>query len=214
MKVIVVGNGRVGKTSLVRRFATGKYDEGYKQTIGVAFTEKEKYIEECKQAVTFHLWDTAGQEEFAEMTKQYYRGAKGCVLAFSTTDRDSFEAIPTWNEKVKRECDENMCKILIQNKYDLRDKSVVTDEEADKLAADLGLKFYRSSVKNGDMVEDIFDYLAGQYYKQQETVIESVKARKAENKNEEPDFESPFSLAELEKRQEENRKKRKKECCT
>lgn len=60
MKVIVVGNGRVGKTSLVRRFATGKYDEGYKQTIGVAFTEKEKYIESCQKAVTFMLWDTAG----------------------------------------------------------------------------------------------------------------------------------------------------------
>jgi Ras-related protein Rab-23 len=88
------------------------------------------------------------------MTKQYYRGAKGCVLAFSTTDRDSFEAIPEWHEKVKRECDESLCKILIQNKYDLKEKAVVTDEEADKLAETLGLKFYRSSVKNGDMVED------------------------------------------------------------
>jgi Ras-related protein Rab-23 len=175
MKVIVVGNGRVGKTSLVRRFATGRYDEGYKQTIGVAFTEKEKYVESCQRAVTFMLWDTAGfvilyyykhildrQEEFAEMTKQYYRGAKGCVLAFSTTDRDSFDAIPEWNEKVKRECDESLCKILIQNKYDLKEKAVVTDEEADSLAESLGLKFYRSSVKNGDMVEDsmmIFVYL-------------------------------------------------------
>jgi GTPase SAR1 family protein len=60
MKVIVVGNGRVGKTSLVRRFATGRYDEGYKQTIGVAFTEKEKFVESCQRAVTFMLWDTAG----------------------------------------------------------------------------------------------------------------------------------------------------------
>jgi Ras-related protein Rab-23 len=163
MKVIVVGNGRVGKTSLVRQFATGKYDENYKQTIGVSFTEKKMFVKEIEQNITFMLWDTAGQEEFAEMTKQYYRGAKACVLAFSTTDRASFEAIEKWNEKVLHECEEGICRVLIQNKIDLFSERVIEDSEAESLAERLQVKFFKASVKNNFNVDAIFTHLAVQY---------------------------------------------------
>lgn len=70
------------------------------------------------------LFDTAGQEEFAQVVTSYYRGAQACVLAFSTTDRASFEAIPDWKRKVENECGE-IPTVLVQNKIDLMDQAVV-----------------------------------------------------------------------------------------
>lgn len=76
------------------------------------------------QTVKFMLWDTAGQEEFDAVTRRYYRGAGACVVAFSTTDRNSFEAIAKWIDKVTQECGE-ISMVLIQNKVDLIDQTVV-----------------------------------------------------------------------------------------
>ena len=70
------------------------------------------------------LWDTAGQEEFDAITKAYYRGAQACVLAFSTTDRDSLVAIDSWKKKVEDEVGE-IAMVLVQNKVDLVDEAVV-----------------------------------------------------------------------------------------
>jgi len=228
MKVIVVGNGRVGKTSLVRQFATGKYDENYKQTIGVSFTEKEMFVKDIEQNITFMLWDTAGQEEFAEMTKQYYRGAKACVLAFSTTDRASFEAIETWNEKVLKECDDSICRVLIQNKIDLLSERVVEEDEAEQLATRLQVKFYRASVKNNFNVDNVFQYVAVEYMKQKQQQQQQQSQGKAgrgnannnqnnvNTKNNRDDIftDRPFNLEKASKKAENNGKtKNSNKCC-
>ncbi|OXU22651.1 hypothetical protein TSAR_016278 [Trichomalopsis sarcophagae] len=97
LKVVIVGNGAVGKSSMIQRFCKGTYTRDYKKTIGVDFLERE--IEVDGEDVRLMLWDTAGQEEFDAITAAYYRGAHACVLAFSATDRDSFDAIPSWKLK-------------------------------------------------------------------------------------------------------------------
>ena len=84
LKVIVVGNGRVGKTSMITRFAKNSYSDEYKKTLGVDFLEKEMFVKSEGETVNFHIWDTAGQEEYDSLTKKYYRGARVCILAFST----------------------------------------------------------------------------------------------------------------------------------
>lgn len=100
LKVVVVGNGAVGKSSLIQRYCKGVFTAEYKKTIGVDFLERQLSIR--GEDVRLMLWDTAGQEEFDAITKAYYRGAQGCVLAFSTTDRESFRAIESWRKKVCR----------------------------------------------------------------------------------------------------------------
>lgn len=77
----------------------------------------------CEE-VRLMLWDTAGQEEFDAITKAYYRGAQAAVLAFSTTDRTSFDAIRSWKKKVEDECGE-IPMVIVQNKIDLVDQAVV-----------------------------------------------------------------------------------------
>ncbi|XP_077345634.1 ras-related protein Rab-23-like isoform X2 [Lithobates pipiens] len=159
IKVVVVGNGAVGKSSMIQRYCKGIFTKDYKKTIGVDFLERQIQINE--EDVRLMLWDTAGQEEFDAITKAYYRGAQSCVLVFSTTDRESFEAVPSWREKVMAEVGD-IPTVLVQNKIDLLDDTV-KNEEAEALAKRLKLRFYRTSVKEDLNVTEVFKYLADKY---------------------------------------------------
>mmetsp|Transcript_3167 Transcript_3167/g.11071 ORF Transcript_3167/g.11071 Transcript_3167/m.11071 type:complete len:249 (-) Transcript_3167:500-1246(-) len=175
IKVLVVGNGNVGKTSMIRRYCKGVYTDEYKKTIGVDFLEKSTYIQALGEEVRLMLWDTAGQEEFESITRAYYRGAGACVLTFSTVDRDSFDALPKWMDKVQQECGPiAMC--LVQNKVDLIDQAVVTPEEAENMARRLQLKFYRTCVKENLNVDAVFEYLAERGAGQTESAVDTIQA--------------------------------------
>ncbi|KAH3733818.1 ras-related protein Rab-23-like [Dreissena polymorpha] len=163
IKVVVVGNGAVGKSSMIQRYCKGIFTKDYKKTIGVDFLERQ--IEVQSEDIRLMLWDTAGQEEFDAITKAYYRGAQACVLAFSTVDRDSFEAIESWKRKVEDEVGE-ISMVIVQNKIDLIDDAVVKNDEAEALAKKLRLRFYRTSVKDNLNVEEVFRYLAEKYLQQ------------------------------------------------
>jgi len=171
IKVVVVGNGAVGKSSLIQRYCKGVFTKDYKKTIGVDFLERQLKINE--EDIRLMLWDTAGQEEFGAITRSYYRGAQACVLAFSTTDRDSFEAIEEWQKKLNDEVPSDIPLVLIQNKIDLLDQAVVQQEDADQLAKKLKVRFYRTSVKEDLNVNEVFKYLVEKHIeklrKEQET---------------------------------------------
>ncbi|XP_013396655.1 ras-related protein Rab-23 [Lingula anatina] len=169
IKVVVVGNGAVGKSSMIQRYCKGIFTKDYKKTIGVDFLERQ--IEINCEDVRLMLWDTAGQEEFDAITKAYYRGAQACVLAFSSTDRDSFDAIQSWKKKVEDEVGE-LAMVLVQNKIDLEDEAVVQQEEGEELAKQLKLRFYRTSVKDNVNVDEVFKYLAEKYLQEINTVVE------------------------------------------
>ncbi|XP_030839200.1 ras-related protein Rab-23 [Strongylocentrotus purpuratus] len=160
IKVVIVGNGAVGKSSMIQRYCKGIFTKDYKKTIGVDFLERQ--IEFNDEDVRLMLWDTAGQEEFDAITKSYYRGAQAGVLVFSTVDRDSFEAIDKWRVKVEDEVG-NIPLVLVQNKIDLVEQAVLEPEEAEALAKRMKLRFYRTSVKENLNVEDVFRYLTERY---------------------------------------------------
>ncbi|CAD5112177.1 DgyrCDS1410 [Dimorphilus gyrociliatus] len=157
IKVIIVGNGAVGKSSMIQRYCKGFFTKNYKKTIGVDFLEKEIEIEE--DLFRLMLWDTAGQEEYDAITKSYYRGAQACIIVFSTVDSDSFEAVPIWNQKVIDEVG-HVNTVLVLNKMDLIRGALVTELDADNLAKKMNMKLFKTSVKNNENVNDIFTYLA------------------------------------------------------
>lgn len=178
MKVLIVGNGAVGKSSMIQRYCKGVYTDDYKKTIGVDFLERK--ISLMDEELRLMIWDTAGQEEFDAMTKTYYRGAAACVVAFSTTDRDSFEAVGKWIEKVENECD-RIPMVMVQNKVDLIDRAVMTVTEANDLAEAKRLKLYRTSVQDNKQVDDVFRYLAEEYLKKLKAE-DSARAASAQTK--------------------------------
>ena len=116
MQVLIVGNGAVGKSSMIQRYCRGTFTKSYKKTIGVDFLEKQLRVQ--GEEVRLMLWDTAGQEEFDCITRSYYRGAQACVITFSTTDRSSLLAVRRWRKKVEEECGD-IPMVLVQNKIDL-----------------------------------------------------------------------------------------------
>lgn len=154
---VIVGNGGVGKSSMIQRYCKGIFTKDYKKTIGVDFLERQ--IEIDGEDVRIMLWDTAGQEEFDCITKAYYRGAQASVLVFSTTDRASFEAIKDWKRKVENECNE-IPTVIVQNKIDLIEQAVVTADEVETLAKMLNCRLIRTSVKEDINVASVFRYLA------------------------------------------------------
>mmetsp|Transcript_131622 Transcript_131622/g.281442 ORF Transcript_131622/g.281442 Transcript_131622/m.281442 type:complete len:251 (+) Transcript_131622:104-856(+) len=162
VKVIVVGNGQVGKTSMITRFAKGIFTNEYKKTIGVDFLEKRMHLASIGEEVTYLLWDTAGQEEYDAITRTYYKGAGACILAFSTTDRASFDAVESWHRKVTDECGP-IAMVLVQNKVDLMDSAVMEPREVEFIAKRLGLKLYRMCVKDDLNVSDVFQHLGAEF---------------------------------------------------
>lgn len=162
VKVIIVGNGQVGKTSMITRFAKGIFTNEYKKTLAVDFLEKKQYLNAIGEEVTFFLWDTAGQEEYDAITRTYYKGAGAAILAFSTVDRASFDAIESWYQKVTDECG-TICMVLVQNKVDLMDDAQMTANEVEYLAKRLRLKLYRTCVKDNLNVTEVFQHLGGEY---------------------------------------------------
>lgn len=162
LKVIIVGNGQVGKTSMITRFAKGIFTNEYKKTLAVDFLEKKTYLNAIGEEVTFFLWDTAGQEEYDAITRTYYKGAGACILAFSTVDRASFDAIESWYQKVTDECG-SICMVLVQNKVDLMDDAQMSANEVEYLAKRLRLKLYRTCVKDNLNVTEVFQHLGGEY---------------------------------------------------
>src|SRR3954468_23374733 len=103
------------------------------------FMEKEITTRSSGETIKLMFWDTAGQEMFSQLTKQYYRGAGAVVYVFSTTDRDSFLEIERWKSKVEAECGQ-ICQVLVQNKIDLLDRAVVQSGEVEDLARRCGIK--------------------------------------------------------------------------
>jgi small GTP-binding protein len=114
VKVIVVGNGGVGKSSMTARYCRGVFTSTYKKTIGVDFLEKTIEVSDL-ETVKLMIWDTAGQEEFDALTASYYRGTGACALVFSTVDRASFEAVEKWKRKVEEQCGP-IVMVMVQNK--------------------------------------------------------------------------------------------------
>ncbi|TYZ69363.1 hypothetical protein PybrP1_001353 [[Pythium] brassicae (nom. inval.)] len=164
LKIIVVGNGNVGKTSMTTRYAKGKYTGNYKKTIGVDFMEKSVELRDLGEAVNLMIWDTAGQEEFDALTSRYYKGAGAVIYVFSTVDRDSFDDLPRWKRKVEEECG-RICQVLVQNKIDLADDAAMSRAEVEDMADYMNIRLFRSCVQDNVNVKEVFEHLCRQFLK-------------------------------------------------
>ena len=197
MKIIVIGNGKVGKSTLALKFVKNIFTTEYKQTLGVDFLNIKKYIKKIDQTIDFYIWDTAGQDHFNAITRRYYRGADACLIVFAINDKDSFIQVKSWHKKMKNECGD-IPTALVMSKIDLKAEQKISDEEAEKLAKELGIKLFKVSSKEGIMVEECFEYLAEKNYQKNgnyssgaeniEDVRNGIKF-KENNNNEDDDIE-------------------------
>jgi len=161
-KIVSIGSAGVGKTSLIRRFAQGKFQQSYLPTLGVDITTKEVNVDGVD--VKLICVDTAGQEYFGKLRGTYYRGANGCLLVFDLTRTPTFKACPGWLNEFRMNLveHERIPLVLLGNKSDLAEKGSreVTSEEIKLLCEQQGLSYYETSAKIGNNIEDAFQELA------------------------------------------------------
>ena len=152
-KICLLGEGSVGKTSLVYRLVENKFQEDYKSTLGVNILQK--HLEIDGHSVSTNIWDLGGQVSFKKLRKLYLEGSQGALVIFDLTNRASFKNLGSWIQDF-REHRGNKPFCLIGNKVDLKDQIVVTEEESSLLAKEHGVNLIITSAKTGENVEKAF----------------------------------------------------------
>ena len=156
IKILTLGDTSVGKSSIVLRFTEEKFDDNQFSTIGIDF--KTKFIKRGDSSIKVLIWDTAGQEKFQNIARQYYKGANGVLLIYDIGNRKSFQRIDFWLKELK---DNNRLEelfiCLVGNKIDMEDKREITREEGEKYAKDNNIIFFEVSAKTGDGINLLFD---------------------------------------------------------
>ena len=191
VKLIIVGESHVGKTSLIHQFIEGTFDEGTIQTIGRGEKNLKEIPLKSGEKVYLEIWDTAGQERFRTLNKIFIKDAKIILLVYDITDKKSFDEIVTfWYKDIISQLDncKNLVIGLAGNKSDLYKKQEVDLIEAQEYAKSINAIFKETSAKNSDAVEEIFYELAEKYHelnkdKNKDNDNQNIKL-KPENKNE------------------------------
>ncbi|KAF9132496.1 Ras- protein Rab-7 [Mortierella sp. 14UC] len=171
LKVVLIGDGGVGKTSLRNQFIHKRFTNAYKATIGADFITKEIELEDGKR-VSLQIWDTAGQERFQSLGIAFYRGADACVLCYDVTNYLTFEHLARWRREFLNQAgigDSNpdFPFVLLGNKIDI-DERVVSRRQARGFAQEhstvtgskVEMPCFEASAKDGIHVEDAFLYIA------------------------------------------------------
>jgi len=178
----MVGDSGVGKSSLLKRFATREFTGDYTSTIGVDF--EIKTLEVDGKMVKLQIWDTAGQERFLNITTSYYKGAHCILLVYDITQLETFEHLQKWYAQIQEHSTGNVQILLVGNKSDLSDNRQVTYEDAEKLANKLGVSVFEASAKDGTNVDQAFYHIANQAIRNTvPTVIRLKKEVKLEDRS-------------------------------
>eukprot|EP00929_Paragymnodinium_shiwhaense_P037556 TRINITY_DN19993_c0_g1_i1.p1 TRINITY_DN19993_c0_g1~~TRINITY_DN19993_c0_g1_i1.p1 ORF type:complete len:212 (-),score=41.48 TRINITY_DN19993_c0_g1_i1:158-793(-) len=162
VKLLLLGESAVGKSSLLTRFCDDKFDSHHVLTIGVDF--KWKLSDRNGKTVKIQVWDTAGQERFRTITPTYYKSTHGVGIVYDITDRDTFVNVSYWVEQLSQHGPDGVPRILVGNKADLDDEGLrkVSKSEGEELAKKHGLAFFETSAKTGQGVEDALITMADQ----------------------------------------------------
>jgi len=163
-KIVIIGDSSVGKSNLLVRFTRNDFNEKSKATIGVDFGTKS--IEIGGKVVTAQCWDTAGQERFRAVTSGYYRGAVGAMIVYDITARVTFKNVTRWLNELREMADADIMIMMVGNKSDLESQREVATQEASSFAEANKIYFLETSALNGNNVNQAFEQLMQEIYKQ------------------------------------------------
>ncbi|MHA2250067.1 MAG: Rab family GTPase, partial [Candidatus Kariarchaeaceae archaeon] len=155
-KILLLGDGGVGKTSLVNRFVQDKFTKEYLHTIGMQ--PSQKYLTINGKYICLSIFDIAGDKSFKRLREMFYRGAKGALLTYDLTEKASFENVKSWHKEAKSKAKDQLF-VLIGNKNDLANRKV-SAENGKKMAKELNCAdFLETSALTGDYVDEAFKLL-------------------------------------------------------
>lgn len=160
-KILIIGDTEVGKTSTILRYTENKFKEEGLSTIGVDL--KYKYVTIENKKIRIALWDTAGQEKFRCLTKNYLRGADGIILLFDLTRKESFIRLKNWLADID-DLSENSKIIIVGNKCENANSRQVTEQLLKDFGKKMGIETFEASAKTGEGVNEFFGYLINKLF--------------------------------------------------
>ncbi|MFX1343821.1 MAG: Rab family GTPase [Promethearchaeota archaeon] len=164
LKLALLGDPAVGKTSLINQYIQYQFKEDYQPTLGVNIVVKELEIEEVNVYGRLILWDIAGQDKYDLSRRMFFQGCTGALFVYDTTRQSTYDNIETkWLADFQKYTDKEPAYVLIGNKTDLKDARVVSSEDGRILAEKIKASdFVETSAKYGDNVENAFKKLVTQ----------------------------------------------------
>ncbi|KAK5095039.1 Ypt/Rab-type GTPase Rab7 [Exophiala xenobiotica] len=173
LKVIILGDSGVGKTSLMNQYVNKKFSTSYKATIGADFLTKEVTVDD--RIVTLQLWDTAGQERFQSLGVAFYRGADCCVLVYDVNSPKSFETLDSWRDEFLIQANprdpDSFPFVVLGNKVDMgEERRMITQKRAHAYCQQRGqMPYFETSAKDNVNVEQAFEVIARNALQQEES---------------------------------------------
>ncbi|KAI5804545.1 ras family protein [Geopyxis carbonaria] len=175
VKLVLLGEAAVGKSSLVLRFVNDDFQENKEPTIGAAFLTQKCNLP--TRTIKFEIWDTAGQERFASLAPMYYRNAQSALVVYDITKPTSLTKAKHWVAELQRQASPGIVIALVGNKLDLagsatdepsedvedednEDRRAILTADAKAYADEEGLLFYETSAKTSENVQEVFEAIA------------------------------------------------------
>ena len=165
-KISIVGDGGVGKTSLIKKFTKGTFEKDYNKTIGAQFSRYDKEIK--GDLINLNFWDIAGQDDFNFLHPLFYRESRGCIIVYSLEDNDlgeeSFEHIENWHNELKKYCSD-IPVVLFANKVDLIEEDNLDKSKIQEVVKERDFfGYYLTSAKTGQGVQESFNAIIEDLY--------------------------------------------------
>ena len=157
-KILLLGDSEVGKSCFLMRYSDNVFVENYITTIGLDYKLKSVKLDSGK-TIKVQLWDTAGQDKYRTIAKNYFKGSHGILLLYDVTKQSSFQNIRDWIQDIREEVSQKAIIFLIGNKIDLVDKRKISKEKGIELAEEYKLPFFEASAKSGENVDEVFKAL-------------------------------------------------------
>ena len=157
-KILLLGDSEVGKSCFLMRYSDNVFIDNYITTIGLDYKLKSVKLDNGK-TIKVQLWDTAGQDKYRTIAKNYFKGSHGILLLYDITKTNSFENIREWIRDIKEEVSEKAIIFLIGNKIDLEEQRKISKEKGVELAEEYKIPFFEASAKSGENVDEVFKAL-------------------------------------------------------
>ncbi|MHA1931952.1 MAG: GTP-binding protein [Promethearchaeota archaeon] len=159
-KIILTGDYRVGKTSLIRRFVENSFKEDYISTIGVQISKKTVNLTD-QNKMNFIIWDIGGQSfQMAPYRAKFYNGANAALIVIDRSRPGNLKSVEKWYNDIKTSIPKNIPVIIVGNKSDMVDQIVISKDEIKRVAKQFGFHYILTSAKTGENVNDAFLYIA------------------------------------------------------
>ena len=218
IKVVLVGESGVGKTSIISQFVSNKFDPHRETSLSAQFVSKTMDFPDLGKQLKFDIWDTVGQEKYRSLAKIFYKDARVIVFVYDITTDYSFNELKNyWYEETKANSDGTPILAVVGNKVDLYKDQKVSNNDGKEFAEKIGAIFQTTSAQSDSGISTLFDNIGKTYlipnfdYRATDKTAQENFMKKKQEENNKKDMQKRVKGVQLDNKKVDE--KQKKKCC-